>query len=761
MLDDAGASVEERVETLDIVDRAEVAVEDEVALVGHVALAVGPDSSHDRRAERLEVGALGGLRRTARPRREARGGCRAAATASPSSTTMISRRLAWATIFSWRSAPPPPLTRFSAGSTSSAPSIVTSIDGERRRRGSSAGCRASAAAAALAIDVGTPTIVAAAHPRRGARRACGSRRSRCCPVPRPTVMPDSTQSTARSPASCFSCVRSGPVTVSSVMRRTVPARGDDGACSPSSRHSSRARRATSTTRCRWRRADRVASAALPDAVGRRRPVLTAATLRPSTRRTAAASTRCRSRPRPIASPPTTTFVGAAPVIDVQTHLVSPARWGRGGEALAGFLRMVDPDRWSDALDPLPARGVAVGRAGVRRQRDGRRARSPRCPVFPTTWCCRTTRSPRCARSSTATPTPSACSRTRSCTRTSVSPSSTGWSGWRDRLRPSGWKVYTLWDPPERRNGRRPAGFFLDDEACGFPFLERVRDVGPRLVCAHKGIAGPVPDATPAGASPRDIGPAAAAFPEIDLVVYHSGYDLDAACRGGCLRARRLRRQPAWCAASPTPVIGPGRERVGRAREHLVPHAPPTAARPRTCSASSFSRSARTASCGAPTRSGTDRRSRSSTRSARSTIPEELRARHGYPAAHRGGEGEDPESERRRASTASTRDLATTPRGSPRPPTPYDPADERRRSNAGGSPRSSTRSTLDRSPTRTATGSVTCAGIIARARPPRLARRRRDLARPDHGVAERRLGLRRRRLHRRRARASERSPTPTS
>jgi len=101
-------------------------------------------------------------------------------------------------------------------------------------------------------------------------------------------------------------------------------------------------------------------------------------------------------------------------------------------------------------------------------------------------------------------------------------------GWRDTLRPSGWKVYTLWDPPEMSSG----GFFLDDEVSGFPFLERVRELGPRLVCAHKGIAGPVPDATPAGASPRDVGPAAAAFPDVELVVYHSGYDLDARTEEG-------------------------------------------------------------------------------------------------------------------------------------------------------------------------------------------------------------------------------------
>jgi predicted TIM-barrel fold metal-dependent hydrolase len=95
--------------------------------------------------------------------------------------------------------------------------------------------------------------------------------------------------------------------------------------------------------------------------------------------------------------------------------------------------------------------------------------------------------------------------------------------WHDRLAPAGWKVYTLWSPPEHGSG---GGWFLDDEETGVPFLERVRTLGPRVVCAHKGIAGPVASVAPASASPRDVGPAAAAFPDVTFVVYHSGYEPD-------------------------------------------------------------------------------------------------------------------------------------------------------------------------------------------------------------------------------------------
>ena len=99
--------------------------------------------------------------------------------------------------------------------------------------------------------------------------------------------------------------------------------------------------------------------------------------------------------------------------------------------------------------------------------------------------------------------------------------------WSAQLRPAGWKVYTLWDPPEGPTG----GWYLDDET-GEAFLDRVSELGPRIVCAHKGLAGPIPSSAPAAASPRDIGPAARAHPDIDFVVYHSGYDIDAISEEG-------------------------------------------------------------------------------------------------------------------------------------------------------------------------------------------------------------------------------------
>jgi hypothetical protein len=96
--------------------------------------------------------------------------------------------------------------------------------------------------------------------------------------------------------------------------------------------------------------------------------------------------------------------------------------------------------------------------------------------------------------------------------------------WHDRLRPSGWKCYTLYGPPT--NGSPTGGWFLDDDEIGLPFLERVDALGPRVVAAHKGLGGPIPSQSMEAASPRDIGPAAAAFPDVRFVVYHSGYERD-------------------------------------------------------------------------------------------------------------------------------------------------------------------------------------------------------------------------------------------
>jgi predicted TIM-barrel fold metal-dependent hydrolase len=218
------------------------------------------------------------------------------------------------------------------------------------------------------------------------------------------------------------------------------------------------------------------------------------------------------------------FRGDAPVVDVQTHLVDPSRWaGAGAAALEGFLRMADPERWSGPVDPRLIDGAAWAAL-----------------VFGAseTAIALLTSTPGPAANNVLTNDQISAARDvvdryagtgRVLTHTIVHPNLgpselDAMADWRARLRPSGWKCYTLYGPATAASPT--GGWFLDDDEVGFPFLERVDALGPRVVAAHKGLGGPIPAQSVAAASPRDIGPAAAAFPRVRFVVYHSGYERD-------------------------------------------------------------------------------------------------------------------------------------------------------------------------------------------------------------------------------------------
>lgn len=92
--------------------------------------------------------------------------------------------------------------------------------------------------------------------------------------------------------------------------------------------------------------------------------------------------------------------------------------------------------------------------------------------------------------------------------------------WAAAYKPVGWKVYTTGLMNENNNGFEPAtDWRLDDDQVGFAFLEQARAVGVKVVCAHKGISNLVESG-----SPSDVGPAAKAFPDINFLIYHSGYE---------------------------------------------------------------------------------------------------------------------------------------------------------------------------------------------------------------------------------------------
>lgn len=210
------------------------------------------------------------------------------------------------------------------------------------------------------------------------------------------------------------------------------------------------------------------------------------------------------------------------VIDVQTHLVDPTLWvGPHAAALGGFLRMVDPDRWPGPVDPrmIDAAAWAALVFGASETAVALLTSTP----GPAGDNVLENRQIAAVREVVDRYAGSGRVLTHTIVHPNLGPAELDrMVEWSRTLRPSAWKVYTLAGPPTAASPT--GGWFLDDAEIGLPFLERVRDLGPRIVCGHKGLGGPIPDASVAAASPRDIGPAAAMFPEIDFVVYHSGYE---------------------------------------------------------------------------------------------------------------------------------------------------------------------------------------------------------------------------------------------
>jgi len=218
------------------------------------------------------------------------------------------------------------------------------------------------------------------------------------------------------------------------------------------------------------------------------------------------------------------FAPTGPVIDVQTHLVDPARWqGDGADALAGFLRQVDPDRWADAIDPhlLDATAWATHVFASSETAIALLTSTPGGPDHNVLL------NPQITATRELVDRYAGSGRVR--THAIVHPNlgeaelDAMVDGY-DALRPSGWKCYPLYGPPTAASPT--GGWFLDDDEIGFPFLERVRASAAPVVAVHKGLGGPIPSASVAAASPRDIGPAAAAFPDVTFLVYHSGYERD-------------------------------------------------------------------------------------------------------------------------------------------------------------------------------------------------------------------------------------------
>ncbi len=209
------------------------------------------------------------------------------------------------------------------------------------------------------------------------------------------------------------------------------------------------------------------------------------------------------------------------VVDVQTHYIAPHRArSEGAAGVLGFIQMVAPERW---------KGL-TGAAGLGL------AEYLRCVFLESeTAVAVLTSAPGDEQRNVLTNPEIAGTRElvdrlagtgRLVNHSIVHPNRQGEIDAMDRtaarFKPSGWKVYTLYG--DETTGSQ--GWMLDDARWGRPFLERVRDSDVRVVAAHKGLS-----QLAATGSPIDVGPAAAAFPGVRILIYHSGYETPQA-RGG-------------------------------------------------------------------------------------------------------------------------------------------------------------------------------------------------------------------------------------
>ena len=95
----------------------------------------------------------------------------------------------------------------------------------------------------------------------------------------------------------------------------------------------------------------------------------------------------------------------------------------------------------------------------------------------------------------------------------------------ERFRPDSWKGYTVGDNTHKELAAHP--WHADDEKLMYPFYERIAKSGIRNVCIHKGLFAPAveekfPRLRPY-ADVSDIGRAAKDWPQLNFLVYHSGY----------------------------------------------------------------------------------------------------------------------------------------------------------------------------------------------------------------------------------------------
>jgi predicted TIM-barrel fold metal-dependent hydrolase len=82
------------------------------------------------------------------------------------------------------------------------------------------------------------------------------------------------------------------------------------------------------------------------------------------------------------------------------------------------------------------------------------------------------------------------------------------------LKIDAWKMYTGAELGEKT-------WFMDDERVAYPFWERTKKLGIKNLCVHKGL--PLGFFNEKGCTPLDLEKAALDWPDLNFIVYHSGF----------------------------------------------------------------------------------------------------------------------------------------------------------------------------------------------------------------------------------------------
>jgi uncharacterized protein len=82
------------------------------------------------------------------------------------------------------------------------------------------------------------------------------------------------------------------------------------------------------------------------------------------------------------------------------------------------------------------------------------------------------------------------------------------------LKIDAWKMYTGAELGEK-------AWFMDDEKVAYPFWEKTKKLGVKNLCVHKGL--PLGAFNEKACTPHDLEKAAKDWPDLNFIVYHSGY----------------------------------------------------------------------------------------------------------------------------------------------------------------------------------------------------------------------------------------------